>query len=480
MTKVLFTHSYFLHFDPKQWKLGKPYAPLATITAASFLRKNGYEVSLWDAMFEKTVVGLEEYINVVKPDYLVVLDDGFNYLTKMCLTNMREAAFEMCRMANIKGIKVVVSGSDAADNAKKYIDAGAHVVVKGEVEITLLELLNSWTNSGFDKNIKGLLFQENENIIFSGPRDLIRDLDTLPLPAWDLVDLKKYKQVWQKSSGYFSVNLVTTRGCPYKCNWCAKPIYGNRYQARSPENVVEEIVYLKSITSFEHIWFCDDIFGLKPGWVKRFADLLDAKSIKVKYKIQSRADLLLQDEQIKDLARSGCDEVWIGAESGSQKVLDAMDKGITVEQIHTSTGLMRKEGIKTALFLQFGYPGEEQEDINKTINMLGQIMPDDLGISVSYPLPGTGFYEKVKSDLVAKSNWKDSNDLDMMFNGTYSSAYYKRLHLFVHQNYRSKQALEELKKLAKLKAANVKKAASFFYFKPASVLQKIRLQSTPI
>ena len=276
-------------------------------------------------------------------------------------------------------------------------------------------------------------------------RENLRNLDELPLPAWDLVDMKPYQQMWLQHKGYFSINMVTTRGCPFKCNWCAKPIYGNRYNSRSPENVIEEIKLLKQKLNINHIWFADDIFGLKPGWVSRFAALAKQENVQFKFKIQSRVDLLLEEDNIKHLADAGCDEVWVGAESGSQKILDAMDKGTKVEQIEKATTLMKQQGIKPCFFLQFGYPGEEAEDIKKTVAMLKKLMPFDIGISVSYPLPGTKFYDNVKSQLNQKQNWTDSDELLVMFNSTYPAAFYKQLQRLVHYQFRNWKALEAWK-----------------------------------
>ena len=200
-----------------------------------------------------------------------------------------------------------------------------------------------------------------------------------------------YRNMWLKHAGYFSMNMGTTRGCPFKCNWCAKPIYGNRYNVRSPENAVAELMMLKEKYNFDHIWFCDDIFGLKPGWVNAFANLVEKNKLHFKFKMQGRVDLLLQENNIKDLARAGCDNIWMGAESGSQKILDAMDKGTTVEQIYEATHLLKKTGIKPSFFIQFGYLNETRADNEKTIGMINKLLPYETGISVSYPLPGTRF-----------------------------------------------------------------------------------------
>jgi anaerobic magnesium-protoporphyrin IX monomethyl ester cyclase len=225
---------------------------------------------------------------------------------------------------------------------------------------------------------------------------------------------------------------------------------------------------------------CDDIFGLKPGWVQEFRDVVKAKGLKFKYKIQSRVDLLLQEDTIAALAESGAETVWVGAESGSQKVLDAMDKGTTIEQIYEATRLLKKNGIRPAFFLQFGYLGEEKEDIEKTINMLLDLMPEEIGISVSYPLPGTKFYDKVKEQLKEKTNWTDSDELALMYKGTFSPTYYKKLHRYVHKVYRRKQSTLNLKSIINnpfnANRKKIRSALALAYYSPMSLLDSIQLK----
>lgn len=443
---MLFTHSYFLRFDPKQWRAQRPYAPLATLFAASYLREHGHEVRLHDVMFAKSAQEVTPVLEEFKPDFMVIYDDGFNYLTKMCLTNMRDAACEMIGMAKDSGARVLVSSSDSTDRSEIYLDAGAYAIIVGEAEDTLLEAVEAlFVETSEIQDIDGLRYYAEGSIHNNRPRKNETDIDKFPLPAWDLIDIEAYRSRWMKSTGYFSINQVTTRGCPFKCNWCAKPIYGNRYNSRSPENVVEELVYLRDAYGFDHVWFCDDIFGLKPGWVKRFSELVREHKLSFKFNIQSRADLLVKENTVAELATAGASEVWIGAESGSQKVLDAMDKGTSIEQIEQSTELMKKAGIKPCFFLQFGYPGEEQDDIKATLDMVFRLMPHDIGVSVSYPLPGTKFYENVKSQMSDKQNWTDSDELLVMFEGAYSSEFYKKLQRYVHHEFRKRKALEAVK-----------------------------------
>ena len=481
MKSILFSHSYFLRYDPKQWKLSQPYAPLGTLYAAALMRENDYLVALFDTMF---VSNPEEVIPVIensKPDFFVIYDDGFNYLTKMCLTNMREAAFSMSKIAKAEGCTVIVSSSDSTDRYEEYLKEGADFVIIGEAEHTLLELTNYIESEGTDFfTIKGLAYLQNGSVMKTPARPVLKELDSLPLPAWDLVNMDQYKQAWLKSAGYFSLNMSTTRGCPFKCNWCAKPIYGNRYNSRSPENVLAEIKLLKERYNMDHIWFCDDIFGLKPGWAIEFAKLIQQGNINIRFKIQSRADLLIGEDTITALAAAGCENVWIGAESGSQKILDAMDKGISIEQIRRSTVLMKNAGIKPSFFIQFGYPGELKDDIALTIDMINELLPFEIGISVSYPLPGTSFYEKVKAELQKKTNWTDSNEMVLMFQNTYQPSYYKQLHRYVHQNYHKHLAKNALVKLMKQPALtngkNLRKALSVFYHTPATFLAGLKLK----
>ena len=481
MKKILFTHSYFYRFDPKQWETKQPYPPLGTIYAASVMREAGYEVSLFDTALIESPEKIIPVIENEKPAYLVIYDDGFNYLTKMCLTNMREAAFRMAEIAKRKGITVIMSSSDATDHYEKYLKHGVDFVLIGEGEMTLKELISA-IDSGNNEfsNIDGLAFKNNSDIIRTAHRQIVKELDSFPPPAWDLVDISEYKKIWLGSRGYFSLNIATTRGCPFKCNWCAKPIYGNRYNSRSPQKVVDEIEYLTKNFGVKHYWMCDDIFGLKPGWVQEFRDIVKSKGLKFRYKIQSRADLLLQEDTISALAESGADTVWLGAESGSQKILDTMDKGTTVEQIYEATRLLKKNKIRPAFFLQFGYLGEEKQDIDKTINMVLDLMPEEIGISVSYPLPGTKFYDKVKEQLKDKANWTDSDDLAMMYKATFSPFYYKKLHRYVHKVYRRKQSISNLKNLflnpLKINKQKLRSAVSLIYYLPASVADLIILK----
>ena len=201
----------------------------------------------------------------------------------------------------------------------------------------------------------------------------------LPLPAWDLVDVERYRAFWRKRHGYFSLNVVTTRGCPYKCNWCAKPVYGNTYHSRSPENVVAELRLLRERYAPDHLWFCDDILGLKARWLLPWSEAVEKAGVRTPFLCQTRADLMTE-ENVRALHRAGAAEVWLGAESGSQRVLDDMEKGISVQQTREAVGRLRAQGVRVGLFLQFGYGGEDWSEVQKTRALVRELLPDDIGI----------------------------------------------------------------------------------------------------
>lgn len=460
MIPILLTHSFFLAFDPKQRKRMQPYPPIGTLYAASVLRNAGFGVQLFDPMFASTEAQIENYLRNSRPKYVIFFEDNFNYLSKMCLARMREACFAMIALAKKYGCLCIAQGSDATDNLTQYFNHGIDFIIRGEGERTVVELLASVEQRALPlDNVRGLVYRVDGAITETGRRELIHDLDTIPFPAWDLIDINQYRNAWIRHHQFFSLNITTTRGCPFHCNWCAKPIYGQVYQVRSPKNVVDELTFLRKNFQTDHVWFADDIFGLKPGWIQEYAALVKEGNVITPFSCQSRVDLLLEGDTIKSFAEAGCHTVWVGAESGSQKILDAMEKGTTVDQIYAAKSLLKEQKIRTAFFLQFGYPGESTDDISKTLKMVRDCAPDDIGISVSYPLPGTKFYKAVKRSLQTKQHWTTSEDIDLMFPGSYSPRFYRALHRFVHKEFRIRQALAHLRRWEFHHAARRKIAA---------------------
>lgn len=425
--RVLLTHSNHVFYDEKQTQKMEPYPPLQTLSAAAVLREEGLEVAVCDVTLQAPEQALLRAIRAAAPCLVVVCEDDFNFLTKMCLSRNRELAFWTARLAADYGCRCAVHGSDATDRADDYLRAGFDYVLIGEVEETLRELA---TGKPIEQ-IASLAYWDGGRVRRNSPRTVRADLDTLPMPAWDLIDVNLYREAWRGRHGYFSLNMVSSRGCPFHCNWCAKPIWGNNYHARSARCVAQEMHYLKTQYAPDHIWFADDIFALSARWTTEFADAVFAVQAQIPFKMQSRCDLMTRDA-VADLKRAGCAYVWMGAESGSQRILDAMEKGIRVSAVYEARENLRRNGIRAGLFLQFGYPGETWDDIQATIRMVRELAPDDVGVSVTYPLPGTKLHQLVSSGLGQKTNWRESGDLSMMFKGTFSTDLYKALASAIH------------------------------------------------
>ena len=441
---ILLASSLFLREDRKQLERMKPYSPLATLLIAAALRERGHEVAFFDATFAPGVEAFEAKVRETRPAVVGILEDNFNFLTKMCTVSTRETTLAMVTAARAHGCRVAVNGSDASDHPARYLDAGADAVLSGTADVSFLALADAWRESGNAPlgELPGLVLPDGRGgLRHTASAPAVSDLDALPLPAWDLADIGAYREAWMSAHGRFSWNMISSRGCPFGCNWCAKPIFGRRYAQRSPECVVDEMERLRDMVRPDHIWFADDIFGLTARWVTRFASEVVARDVRTPFMIQCRADLL-QPDVVAALASAGAEEVWIGVESGSQRILDAMDKGTTVDEVRLATRALKAHAIRACWFLQLGYPSETWDDLVETRDLVRSERPDDVGISVAYPLPGTKFHAMVRAQLGSQRNWQDTDELAMLFHGTYGTGFYRAVRDVLHDEVRNGRADE--------------------------------------
>jgi anaerobic magnesium-protoporphyrin IX monomethyl ester cyclase len=412
----------------------RPYSPLATLLTAAVLREQGHRVAFFDAMLAPGPEAFAVVLAEARPRVVALVEDNFNFLTKMCTLAMRETALEMIGAARAAGCRVVVNGSDATDHPGLYLAGGADCVLLRDPETGVPDLAALWMNdpdAPLD-DVAGLALPGADEVHRTRPRAALKDLDALPFPAWDLVDAEAYRRAWVGAHGRLSWNVVTSRGCPYSCNWCAKPQFGRRYDQRSPASTAEEIRQLKDAVAPDHLWFADDIWGLTAEWIQSFADEIIARDARTPFMIQTRVNLM-KPNTAAALAAAGAEEVWLGVESGSQKILDAMDKGTKVAQVRSATRTLKEHGIRACWFIQLGYPSETWDDVLMTRDLIRDERPDEIGVSVAYPLPGTGFYEKVRAQLGPRQNWEDSDDLAVLFSGRYDTSLYRRVRDALHQ-----------------------------------------------
>lgn len=403
-THILLASPYHGPLDAAEWATGRPYPPLGTMVSAAALRERGLDVALYDPGAQGDVEAFGAALDGHRPRQVAIVADPHSVPVKMCTRAQRSAALRMVALAKARGAEVLVAGPDPTDHPGPFLDAGADVAVVGEHDEALREFAEGGAGRGVIPR-----------------RAPMADLDPLPDPAWELVDLPAYARRWRSAHGAWEMNVSTARGCPYRCNWCAKPTWGRAYHARSPGRVVREIDALRDRHRPDRLWFTDDIFAIRPAWLAEYRSLVGPRPLP--YRCLTRADLVRDDRYVEDLARSGCVETWMGAESGSDAVLAAMDKGATVEDVRRAAERLRAHGIRRGLFLQLGYPGETAADIDRTRAMVRELRPEAIGISVSYPLPGTEFYERVRAEMPAEA-WEVAMENRVLHRAPFPQAFY--------------------------------------------------------
>ena len=429
---ILLAHSFFLRRDTKQLERHKPYPPLTTLLAAAMLREAGHPVELFDATFAEGPQAFEALLEARRPSVVVLIEDNFNFLTKMCTENRRADALAMIAAAHARGWLVAVNSPDAVDNPRMYLEVGADAVLTGEGEFSVVDLVRAAERGADLSFTAGLILDDGRGGVRRTATRLDRpDLDALPLPAWDLADTEAYRRAWIGHHGYFSWNAAASRGCPFACNWCAKPTFGRRYTQRSPASLAEELRRLKQEVRPDHVWFADDIFGMTAEWIREFADEVVRRDAVIPFMMQSRVNLITAPVAAA-LRAAGAQEVWLGVESGSQRILDAMDKGSHVDTARVATRNLRHEGIRACWFLQLGYPPEDWDDILLTRDLVREELPDDVGVSVAYPLPGTPFHDRLAAELGDQRNWRETGDLAMLFEGTFDTEFYRTVRDLLH------------------------------------------------
>jgi len=416
--KVFLTHGYFLDEDAKEKKMMRPYPPLGILYLAAYLTEHEIPVEVFDTTFSSRIA-LEQRLLQQRPDVVGIYT---NLMTKVGVLGIIHRIRATPALAHTH---IVLGGPEVTHHVESFLDAGAEVIVIGEGEETLRELVQAWSDGGSLGAVAGLAFRDGHGAtVRTAARTLIKSLDELPLPKRDAVDLQPYLDVWRAHHGTNAISISTMRGCPYTCRWCSRAVYGGSYRRRSPRLVADEIQGIVDRYHPDSLWFVDDVFTINHRWIEELTSELERRNLKVPYECITRADRL-NERVVTLLRRSGCFRVWIGAESGSQKILDAMDRRVTVAQVRDMIQLSKKHGIETGTFIMLGYPGETEEDIEATIDHLKRADPDQFTITVSYPIKGTPFYDDVRQEIIEPGPWATSTDRDIQLRNRRSSFYYR-------------------------------------------------------
>jgi anaerobic magnesium-protoporphyrin IX monomethyl ester cyclase len=414
MRELLLTHGYFLFEDPKEQKIMKPYAPLGILYLCSHLRKMGFDVDVFDTTFARRE-DLFRYLRAERPSVLGI------YANLMTRGNV----IETLGVAREAGWKTVVGGPEPGAYSIEYLQAGADFVVSGEGEITMEELLQALRCGERDlSKIAGLSWlNENGRMIEGVPRGQIANLDRQPWPAREAIDIQRYVDTWRTHHGSGSVNFITARGCPFRCNWCSHQVFGQSHRRRDPVLVVDEVEWLLNKYSPDMAWVSDDVFTINHAWIRAYAAEMKKRNLRIPFECISRADRL-SAEMLDLLAELGCFRIWIGSESGSQRILDAMDRGVRVEQVQSAVRMTRERGIQSGMFLMWGYEGEELEDIEATVRHVSTSNPDVFLTTVSYPIKGTPYYNRIADRLVQLEPWGKTSDREFKILGRHSRQFY--------------------------------------------------------
>ena len=415
--KILLTHGYFLNDDPKEKIIMKPYAPLGILYVSAYLERKGFSNEVFDTTFS-TMQKMRDYLLEFKPDVIAI------YVNLMTKLNVLEI-IKFIKL-NLHHTKIVLGGPEIRYNANDFLNFGADYLVIGEGEETSLELMIALNEKRIDdiKNIPGLGFKnQNNEIVFTTEREKLKEVDSLPFPGRDKINLQLYLNAWKERHGENAISISTMRGCPYTCKWCSRAVYGLSYRRRSPENVCDELELIQKEYNPDTLWFVDDVFTISHKWLNEFNETLKQRNLKIKFECITRADRM-NEEVIKLLKDAGCFRVWIGAESGSQKVIDLMDRRVDVDQVREMIKLAQKYKIQAGTFIMLGYPGETEDDIEETIRHLKESNPEYFTITVAYPIKGTELFAEVEAVQTNNFNWDSNSDRDREFKRTYNRKYY--------------------------------------------------------
>lgn len=412
---LLLTHAYFLEDDVREQQIMRPYAPLGILYLSAYLDQHNVENEVFDTTFSSKKK-FREYLLNHKPAAIGIYT---NLMTKL---NVIETIQFVKK--NIANSFIILGGPDVRYNAENYLKQGADFIVMGEGEETMLELINAISSAQKSfSSIAGLAYIDNGVFTQNKEREKIKDLDELPSPNRSKIDLHLYLDAWKKFHGKNAISVSTMRGCPYTCKWCSRAVYGLSYRRRSPEKVVEELLSIKEKYNPDTLWFVDDVFTISHKWLEGFRDELKKKNLRIPYECITRADRM-NEEVIAMLKETGCFRVWIGAESGSQKIIDLMDRRVDVNQVRDMIRMSKKYDIEAGTFIMLGYPGETEKDIEETIHHLKESNPDHFTITVAYPIKGTELFQEIEAHQIAPADWATTTDRQIDFKRTYSRRYY--------------------------------------------------------
>ena len=393
----------------------KPYPPLGLLYVSAYLISKGITNDVFDSTFYSRAEQLA-FIREKKPKVVAIYT---NLMTKIDVVKL----IKTLKTLQYGFPKVILGGPDVSYNLENYLNTGADFLIIGEGEETTYELYQSIIHGSDISKIDGIAYLDNDAVVKNQPRTKFRELDELPLPNREAIPNQKYLDTWKKNHGESSMTISTQRGCPYTCKWCSTAVYGQSYRRRPPHLVAAEMKMLKEKYNPDAIWFVDDVFTISHKWLTAFHEEVVKQKAQIRFECITRAERL-NEEILRLLKEAGCFRIWIGAESGSQKVIDLMDRRVDVNHVKKMIQDTNALGIETGTFVMVGYPGEEEGDILETIQYLKEANPTHYTITIAYPIKGTSLYEEIEKDITVQPDWETSTDRQIDFKRNYPRKYY--------------------------------------------------------
>lgn len=381
----------------------KKSPPLGLGYIAAVLEKDGYSVKIIDmSALDMGYEDLQRQVKKAKPKLA-----GISFMTNQ----YQEAVNVSGIIKDIdKHIPIIAGGPHVSALPKEILTTGSvDIAVMGEGERTVLELANILLN-GKNRELRtvdGIAYKRQGRIYVNKPRELIDDLDSIPLPAWHLLPVNRYSVPatgGNVAERVFAV--ISSRGCPNNCIFCdSHTIFGRKFRARSAQNIFDELVYLNKNFGATQFDFVDDTITVNKNRMYQLCDLILNNNHKFKWMCNARVNTV-DLEMLKTMKNAGCVRVEFGVESGNPDVLKKIKKAITIEQIKNAHSMAREAGLCIGSFVMVGNLGEDISSVIKTKELLEQIDTDDVFIAIATPFPGTELYKIARdNNWLLNKNW---------------------------------------------------------------------------
>lgn len=396
MTTVTLVYPYF---QPSNDNSIFRFPPLGLGYIVAYLKSHGISAELVDCTFMKQEKALKR-----------IRDTNPTIVGIQAMFSMKEKTMEFAELLRKDCELLVVGGPLATSNPEEFIGS-FDVVAIGEGEQTMLDLAQAVENHSDFDDIEGIMFKDKGRIVATPARDFAGDLDKIPFPSRELFDNQAYKNYYSRNFGYTTTAIITSRGCPFQCDFCSRPIFGNTFRSRTASNIVQEVEAVQKL-GYQRVWFADDCFTLNRGRLMEICEELIRRNIMIGWECLSRVDTV--DLSVAEkMKTAGCVRVFFGIESGNNGILKIMKKQATVEQAKKAVYTFKRTGIQVGAFFILGYPGESEETILDTVNFASSLPLDYLSFTFPYPIPGTPLYDRVKNRMISKE-WQEPKKLSLI------------------------------------------------------------------